>query len=87
MLNRHPSDFAKYGLYIGLIISEPDFVGINPKDQSIEYVKEFSIDNKFVKVAVRVSASGKYFVRSLYVLNTNRVNNFVAKGTLKPTIT
>ena len=84
ILKRHPVDFGKYGEYIELIVRCPDYVGLNPKDQSIEYVKEFLIENEFVKVAVRVSASGKYFARSLYVLNTNRVNNFISNGSLRP---
>lgn len=84
MKRRHPADYAQYGQYISLILREPDYVGVNPKDDSIEYVKEFCIDGVYVKVAVRVSAGGTYFVRSLYVLNTDRVKNFIAKGSLKP---
>ena len=81
----HPADYAKYGTYISDILSTPDYVGINPKDDSIEYVKEYLINQEYVKVAVRVSTAGRYFARSLYVLNQNRVHNFIAKGTLKKT--
>lgn len=84
MKRRHPADYAKYGQHVRLILSDPDYVGVNPKDNSIEYVKEFQLNGEYVKVAVRVSVSGNYFVRSLYVLNTNRVNNFISKGSLKP---
>lgn len=84
MVNRHPYDFQKYSQYIAMILDSPDYAGINPKDHSIEYVKEFKINGEFVKVAVRVSTNGKYFVRSLYALNSNRVKNFIDKGTLKP---
>lgn len=84
MKRRHPADYAKYGQHVRLILSDPDYVGVNPKDDSIEYVKEFQLNGEYVKVAVRVSVSGNYFVRSLYVLNTNRVNNFISKGSLKP---
>lgn len=83
MKSSHPSDYQKYSPYISAILSSPDYVGINNADSSIEYVKEFIQDNNYVKVAVRVSASGQYFARSIYVLNINRVNNFIAKGTLK----
>ena len=83
MKNRHFDDYQKYGNYIEYIIINPDFVGINPKNQSIEYVKEFSVDNDFVKVAVRVSSGGQYYARTLYVLKNSRVNNFIAQGTLK----
>lgn len=83
MKNSHPADYAKYGQYISDILSEPDYVGENPTDGSIEYVKEFQVDNDFVKVAVRLSGGGTLYARSIYVLNNNRVKNFIQKGTLK----
>lgn len=83
MVSRHPEDYALYGEYIPLILSEPDYVAHNVKDGSIEYVKEFVVEDTFVKVAVRVSAKGQLFARSLYRLNPNRVRNFIAKGNLK----
>ena len=83
MKTSHPDDFKKYGGDIKDILSHPDFVGTNTKDGSIEYVKEYYIDNAFVKVAVRVSLNNTYFARSLYTLNNKRVHNFIEKGTLK----
>ena len=83
MQSKHPQDYQKYGQYIQSILSAPDYVGMNPSDSSIEYVKEFNINNEYVKVAVRISSGGKYYARSLYVLNNNRVQNFINKGTLK----
>jgi len=62
-------------------------VGMNPKDGSIEYVREFLLDGEFVKVAVRVSGSGNLYARSLYVLNRQRVHNFIQSGTLKKVLT
>ena len=82
MKKRHPADYDKYGCDIELILSEPDYVGQNPKDSSIEYVKGYHIDGKYVKVAIRISAKGTYFARSIYVLNNSRVTNFIAKRTL-----
>ena len=65
MLSSHPDDYVKYGIYIREIIATPEYVGQNPKDSSIEYVKEFQVDGEFVKVAVRVSTRGQYFARSI----------------------
>lgn len=76
-------DFALYGEYIPLILAAPDYVALNAKDGSIEYVKEVQVNSVYVKVAVRVSARGQLFARSVYRLNTNRVLNFIEKGTLK----
>lgn len=84
MQTSHPQDYQKYQEYIGLILTEPEYVGVNPSDQSIEYVRAFQIDaHEYVKVAVRVSLSGRYYARTLYVLNPNRVHNFIQRGTLK----
>lgn len=83
MVRRHPEDYALYGEYIPVILSKPDYVALNEKDGSIEYVKEMQINTVYVKVAVRVSAHGQLFARSVYRLNTNRVQNFIKKGTLK----
>lgn len=83
MKSSHPSDFAKYGASIAEILDSPDYARVNPKDGSIEYVKEYKIDGDYVKVAVRVSCGGNLYARSLYILNSNRVKAFIAKGTLK----
>ena len=83
MVSRHPEDYALYGEYIPLILSMPDYVALVPQAESIEYVKEVQMDDVYVKVAVRVSARGQLFARSVYRLNTNRAKNFIEKGTLK----
>lgn len=85
MQTAHPTDFAKYGAELVNILAHPDYVGQNPTDHSIEYVKEYLVDGEYVKVAVRLSQSDRYYARSLYILNNNRVKNYIAKGTLKKT--
>jgi len=81
MKNNHPVDFEKYFPVMAEIIAEPDYVCINKKDGSLEYVKEYKPDQ--VKVAVRVSTNGTYYARTLYVLNNQRVLDFIEKGILK----
>lgn len=80
---RHLNDYLKYGADISMIINNADYVGINISDGSIEYVKEYKINDEFVKVAVRVSKGNVFYARSIYVLNKNRVKNYIAKNTLK----
>lgn len=87
MQARHPADFARYAAFLPEIIASPDYIGQNPKDQSIEFVKEFVSYEEYVKVAVRVSTNGNLYARSLYVLNRQRVNNFISNGTLKKPLT
>lgn len=81
--NHHPHDYIIYFNDISTIISQPDYVCLNPKDSSIEYVKEYQINCEYVKIAVRISRNGNYFVHSLYRLNNRRVSNSIPKGTLK----
>lgn len=83
MQAKHPTDYQKYGKYIPHILSQPDYVRLNPKDGSIEYVKDFQINGEFVKVAVRTSGSGALYARSVYVLTPQRVQNFIKNGSLK----
>ena len=83
MKTSHPGDYARYFNNIESILDHPDYVGKNPSDGSIEFVKEYKIDGDYVKVAVRISSGGLFYARSLYVLNSNRTFNFIAKGTLK----
>ena len=83
MKSSHPEDYKRYGTELNNIITNPDYVGKNAKDDSIEFTKEYCINGDYVKVAVRVSTHNIYYARSLYVLNPNRVKNFIAKGTLK----
>lgn len=82
MASAHPYDYERYKDEICNILAAPDYVGLNKKDASIEYVKEFKQNNEFVKVAVRVSKGNRLYARSLYVLNNNRVINYINKGTL-----
>ncbi|MCL2426492.1 MAG: PBECR2 nuclease fold domain-containing protein [Oscillospiraceae bacterium] len=83
MVNSHPQDFEDYGIDLENILKHPDYVGTNPKDNSIEYVKLFQVQNKeYIKVAVRVSASGNYFARSLYSRDVSKMERFIKKGYL-----
>ena len=79
MESKHESDYRMYGGSIEDIIESPTYVGY--KKGSIEYIKEMS---EYVKVAVRVSFDGTYYARTLYTMNTEKVENMVAKGTLFP---
>lgn len=83
MKTSHPEAFKQYGCDVETIIASPDYVGLNAKDSSIEFTKEYSLNGDFVKVAVRISLQNVYYARSLYVLNPNRAKNFIQKGTLK----
>ena len=81
--SRHPYEYEKYFCDIRGIIKNPDFVGINPSDSSIAFVKEYLIASEYVKVAVRITGGGTYFAKSLHSLSTYNAERYIAKGTLK----
>ncbi len=60
---------------IPLIISSPEYVGISPKDGSIEFVRLNQLNGDYVKVAVR--SSEWYFIHPLHLhTKLNESNQF-----------
>lgn len=81
--NRHEYEYDKYFQCLPDIIREPDYVGLSPKDNSIQYVKEFIIDSEYIRVAVKVTRNNKCFVKTLHLLSTCNTERYIQKGTLK----
>ena len=79
MKRQHPNDYEKYGHDIKKIISSPTYVAKNPKQDSIEYIKEYKNDNKFVLVAVRVSNKGNLFTRTWFTMTDRKKNIYLRK--------
>lgn len=82
MQRNHAQDYRAYRQYIPEIIKAPDYVGINPKDDSIEYVKIFETDGNFVKIAVRVSDMDRFYARTIYARELDKLEKFVESGNL-----
>lgn len=81
--SRHPYEYEKYFPYISDIISAPSYVGRNPADQSITFVKFFQTGEEYVRVAVRVTTNGTAFAKTLHLLSTVNAERYIEKGTLK----
>ena len=81
---RHPYEYEKYFTHIEDIISMPDYVGKNPSDGSIAFVKFYNIGDEYVRVAVKVTTNGVAFVKTLHLLSTVNAERYIKKGTLKP---
>jgi hypothetical protein len=79
--NHHFGNYIKYARHIPNIIAAPDYVGINPSDGSIQFIKSFG---KYVKVAVRVADSGEFYVRSLYSMTDKAVFGYIENGKILP---
>ena len=81
--SRHPYEYEKYFCDIEEIIATPDYVGLNPKDKSIAFVKEYIISSEYVRVAVRIASNNKYYAKTLHLLSTCNAERYISKGTLK----
>lgn len=73
MKNAHEDDY----------IAVPDFLAKHPNKVSVEYIKIFGAD--YVLVAVRGSSTGTLYVRTLFVMNSVKVDVYRKRGYLKPT--
>lgn len=83
MEKKHSHDYYYYHHLLPNIIENPDYVGIEPKNNSIEYIKEVSIDpNVIIKIAIRVSSNDKYFVRTMYNISDHKIQSALNKGYL-----
>jgi len=82
--NRHPEDFDDFGDKIEEILSNPTYIGIHPKQGSLEYIKEFKLEDSIVLCAVRLSKKGTYFVRSLYTITQEKLDSYIDSNSTKP---
>lgn len=65
------------------IIQFPDYVGFSKKNNSIEYIKNVSIDPYVnILIAVRVSGTGRCFVKTLYNVSSESIQRRLVKETL-----
>lgn len=76
MKEKHPNDFEKYGNDIENILKNPTYLARNEKKKSIEFIKEYKIDEDFVLVAVRVSNQNVHFARTMYVMADEKVEKY-----------
>ena len=83
MMKRHHNDVIQHIEDLELILSNPDFVGINPREEgaSFEYVKRFD-DN--VLVAIKLHKSGDFFyVPTMYRIQDYKLQSRIKSGRLR----
>lgn len=80
MKDSHPEDYGKYFSYLETILAAPDYVNLNPKDNSIKYIKTF---DEHVVVGVRVSTKGKAFARTIFTIEEWKFKQYADGGYLK----
>ncbi len=81
--SRHPYEYEKYFPDIGCIIESPDYVGLSPKDSSILFVKLYEVNGEYIRVAVRITSSGRCYAKTLHLLSSCNAERYIEKGTLK----
>ena len=83
MKRQHLKDYEKYGLDIQKIISNPTYVAKNPNQGSIEYIKQYKVNNEFVLVAVRINSKGTMFAKTLFIMTERKINIYLKNGYAK----
>ena len=83
MKREHLDDYSKYGKDIEEILENPTYVAKNPNQGSIEYIKEYKIDNEFILVAVRISNKGTMFAKTLFKMTERKINIYLKNGYAK----
>ena len=83
MLKRKHYKCLKYIDYIPDIISDPDYIGINPNenDISIEMIKRYS-DN--VLVGIKLDSDGEYlYVSTMHDIQESKISRRLFSGRIK----
>ena len=83
MENAHREIYLEYESCMQEIIASPDYVGVNPHDDSLEYYKKYGEITINIKLAVRPSGKGVYFAKTLYEINEHSLNSYISKGRAK----
>jgi len=83
MKRQHMEDYKKYGKDISKIIENPTYIAKNPKQGSIEYIKEYKVNDEFVLVAVRISNKGTMFAKTLFTMTERKKNIYLKNGYAK----
>ena len=84
MKQRHPEVFDLYFPRIEEILDDPDYVGWDNKNQSVDYVKLYLVANEYIQVSVRISATNVQYARTLFLLMTYKAQRYIDQGTLIP---
>lgn len=83
MENKHGEIYRQYSDCMSDVISSPDYVGINPHDNSLEYYKDYDGNIIHIKLAARPTKKGVFFARSMYDVNDVSLQSYLSKGRIK----
>ncbi len=72
-------DYYKHMSTIPTIVQNPDYVGLHPKDNSIQYVKRI---DEIMLAGIRLKDTGSIIFRSSYPITQGKLNNYINSGRL-----
>ena len=82
----HSDAYMKYFDSIEDIIEHPDYIGVaGAYAPSIEYIKCYENNGENVNIAVRASKGGTLYLRSMFLIEEGRINDYIKKGILRKT--
>ncbi|MGN0455456.1 MAG: hypothetical protein ACI4F2_01180 [Acutalibacteraceae bacterium] len=83
MENNHGEIYRTYSERMCEIISGPDYVGVNPHDNSLEYYKNYNDAVVHIKLAARPSKSGVFFAKTMFDISDSKLQSYLSKGRIK----
>ena len=82
----HSDAYMKYFDDIEDIIKNPDYIGVaGAYAPSIEYIKRYEVNGENVNIAVRASKGGILYLRSMFIIEDGRIEDYLNKGILRKT--
>jgi len=79
---KHPEITGNLKKIIAEILANPNYIGYNLKKNTIDFI---STDDKMcLRVPVRSSSDGIYFVRSMFMLHKRNFDRLVKNDSIKP---
>lgn len=80
---RHPYEYENYFCDIEDILKNPDYVGQNPHDLSILFVRLYKMNGEYIRVAVKITSHGNFYTKTLHLLSSCNAERYIERGTLK----
>ena len=83
-IEKHKNDFQSEEEYykhiqeIPNIIENPDYLGLHPKDNSIQFIKRI---DALMLVGVRIKNQGSLSIRSSYPISEDQLKTYIASNT------
>ena len=78
---RHPYEYEQYFCDIENIIKFPDYIGQNPHDHSVLFVRLYEMRKEYIRIAVKINLCGNCYAKTLHLLSTCNAGRYIEKGT------